>query len=45
LTETAVQGPMGESRGLDRSYAGMFASNLRKQGFAEAIQRQVAAEP
>jgi hypothetical protein len=45
LTETAVQGPMGESRGLDRSYAGMFASNLRKQGFAEAIQQQIITEP
>jgi hypothetical protein len=45
LTETAVQGPMGESRGLDRSYAGMFASNLRKQGFAEAIQQQMTPEP
>ncbi|MCM1983155.1 DUF6908 domain-containing protein [Lyngbya confervoides] len=45
LTETAVQGPMGESRGLDRSYAGMFASNLRKQGFAEAIQQQMTTEP
>jgi hypothetical protein len=41
LTETAVHGPMGDSRGLDRSYAGMFASNLRKQGFAEAAQRQL----
>lgn len=45
LTETAVHGPMGESRGLDRTYAGMFASNLRKQGFAEAIQQQLAPEP
>jgi hypothetical protein len=36
---------MGESRGLDRSYAGMFASNLRKQGFAEAIQQQTAPKP
>jgi len=45
LTETAVQGPMGESRGLDRSYAGMFASNLRKQGFAEAIQQQMTTAP
>lgn len=45
LTETAVQGPMGESRGLDRSYAGMFASNLRKQGFAAAIQQQMTTEP
>ena len=45
LTETAVHGPMGESRGRDRTYAGMFASNLRKQGFAEAIQQQLAPEP
>ncbi|HEY9817117.1 MAG TPA: hypothetical protein V6D20_15150, partial [Candidatus Obscuribacterales bacterium] len=45
LAETAVHGPMGESRGLDRTYAGMFASNLRKQGFAEAIQQQLAPEP
>jgi hypothetical protein len=47
LAETAVHGPRGESRGLDRSYAGMFASNLRKQGFAEAIQQQLVpdAEP
>ena len=45
LTETAVHGPMGESRGRDRTYAGMFASNLRKQGFAEAIQQQLAPAP
>ncbi|WP_008310066.1 strawberry notch C-terminal domain-containing protein [Leptolyngbya sp. PCC 6406] len=40
LAETAVHGPRGEVRGLDRSYANMFAKNLRAQGFAEAAQRQ-----
>ncbi|MEO1351896.1 MAG: strawberry notch C-terminal domain-containing protein [Cyanobacteria bacterium J06635_15] len=39
LTETAVHGPAGELRGRDPSFAGMFASNLRHQGFAEAAVR------
>ncbi|MGP1384031.1 MAG: strawberry notch C-terminal domain-containing protein [Thainema sp.] len=45
LAETAVHNPIGESRGLDRAYAGMFARNLRQQGFAEAIQQQLSVEP
>ena len=39
LLETAVFGPIGESRSRDRSFAGIFARNLLRQGFAEALQR------
>lgn len=39
LTETVVQGPMGNPVGLDRSYAGMFASNLRKRSRRLPSQR------
>ena len=38
LCETAVQNPIrgGELRGLDRSFANIFAQNLLQQGFASA---------
>ncbi|PSB68598.1 helicase [filamentous cyanobacterium CCP1] len=47
LLETAVFGPVGESRSRDRSFAGVFARNLLRQGFAEALQRawSNAADP
>jgi hypothetical protein len=46
LAETATQSPgLGESRGKDNSFAVMFSSNLRKQGFAEAAAKARAPEP
>uniref|UniRef100_UPI0031FBF97D strawberry notch C-terminal domain-containing protein n=1 Tax=Sphaerothrix gracilis TaxID=3151835 RepID=UPI0031FBF97D len=38
LAETAVGGPFGETRNRDRSFAGIFAQNIREQGFAEAVR-------
>jgi hypothetical protein len=46
LAETATQSPgLGESRGRDNSFAVMFSSNLRKQGFAEAAAKAREPEP
>jgi hypothetical protein len=46
LAETATQSPgLGESRGRDNSFAVMFSSNLRKQGFAEAAAQAREPEP
>ena len=44
LTETAVQNPIrgGESRGLDRGFAGTFSSNILDQGFVAACQKQLS---
>ncbi|RCI67379.1 hypothetical protein DT376_43325, partial [Pseudomonas aeruginosa] len=38
LCETAVQNPIrgGELRGLDRSFANIFAQNLLQQGFSSS---------
>ncbi|NEQ33927.1 MAG: hypothetical protein F6K04_23520, partial [Leptolyngbya sp. SIO4C5] len=38
LAETAVGGPFGETRNQDRSFAGIFAQNMREQGFAAAAR-------
>jgi hypothetical protein len=46
LAETATQSPgLGEFRGKDNSFAVMFSSNLRKQGFAEAAAQAREPEP
>jgi hypothetical protein len=46
LAETAVRGPQGEVRGLDKRFATMFAKNLLDQGFArgEVIRGDLSAE-
>lgn len=43
LAETAVHGPMGESRSRDRGFAALFARNLLQQGFADALVQAWAA--
>ncbi|WP_346293161.1 strawberry notch C-terminal domain-containing protein [Sphaerothrix gracilis] len=45
LAETAVSGPFGEARNRDRSFAGIFAQNIREQGFAAAARAMQQPDP